>query len=539
MKSWTNVLLWWLAATAVAVEARSDVLYQWAIPVARTDGKTCTAYVWIPPTADRVRGVLIGGESYIADDPAIRKACAEERIAIVRASVDATFNYKIGLGPEVFLQVLDEAAKTTGYGEIAQAPFFPFGHSTSCNYATAAAAWKRNRCFGALVFKGSLVPPAYDADADLAGIPILAVKGQFEEFGPGPSGVLRAFEDRETAWKEDRAKYVGMRGTNENMLISLIVEAGSTHMAWNSRDGDYAALFLRKAARACIPDWRVDAVEPVITRKLTADAGALTDSDIVNPQATRAAPYAEYTGDRKGAYWHFDMEMARAFEGFHAGQFGKRPQFVAFADPANGTPIYSRHDLRYSARVAWTGPDVFRVAGTFLNEARDKYAKPEGPIGHAEGPILFRVFGLGGRDIVQVGSDTFRVIAYGERGMSGSIAAWHPGDDTYRASEQPASVRHGLLTQGDTQTISFPEIAAMKPGGEAQLAATSSQGLPVHYVVRSGPAVVEGNRLKILDIPPRATLPMRVEVTAYQWGRAVESFVQTAPPVTRTVRIAP
>jgi hypothetical protein len=182
---------------------------------------------------------------------------------------------------------------------------------------------------------------------------------------------------------------------------------------------------------------------------------------------------------------------------------------------------------------------VFRVAGTFLNEARDKYAKQEGPIGHAGGPILFRTFGLGGRDIVQVGPDTFRVISYGERGMSGSIAAWHPGDDTYRAAEQPAAVRHARLGQGDAQTIEFPEIAPLKPGGTATLAATSSKGLPVRYVVRSGPAVIEGDVLKVRDIPPRAKLPLTIEITAYQWGSAVEPLVQTAAPATRTVSIGP
>lgn len=533
-----NIITNLLVAIAISTTANADdAMYQWAIPVERPDGKTCTAYVWIPPAAERIRGVFIGGERHIADDPAIRKACAAESIAIVRAGIDAIFNYKTGPGPEIFLKVLDAVAETTGYSEIRQAPFFSFGHSTSCIYATAAAAWKRDRCFGVLVFKGSLMPPDYDPDADISGIPILAVKGQFEEFGPGPSGVLRDFEDRETAWKEDRRKYLAMRAGKENMLISLIVEAGSTHMEWTACDGEYAALFLRKAAQACIPDWPVDAGEPVTCGKLKAGAGVLTDSDITNTQAAKAAPYEAYKGDRKAAYWHLDMELARAFENFHVGRFGKRPQFVAFADPATGNPIYSRHDLRYGTRVAWVGPDVFRVAGTFLNEARDKYAKPEGPIGHADGPIRFRVFGLGGYDIEQVGADTFRVRSYGARGMGGSITAFHPDDDTYRRSEQPAGVRHKLLSQGDAQTIEFPEIAPLKPGDEVKLAATSSKGLPVRYIVQSGPGVVEGDVLKVTDIPPRGKLPLTVEVTAYQWGSAVEPFVQTALPVSRTVTV--
>lgn len=536
-----NRMIGWMAAAtalAAALDSSGDVMYQWAIPVERPDGRTCTAYVWIPPAAERVRGVFIGGEAYIAGDPAIRQACAEANIAIIRAGIDGIFNYKTGPGPEIFLKVLAAVAEATGYGEIARAPFFAFGHSTSCIYATAAATWKPTRCFGSLAFKGSVMPPTYDPEADLSGIPILAVKGQFEEFGPGPSGVLRDFEDRETAWKEDRAKYLRMRGENGNVLISLIVEAGSTHMEWTPRVGEYAALFLRKAAQARIPDWPVGAAEPVMCKSVDVASGALTSPEITAPDAPKAAPYAEYKGDRKAAYWHIDMELARAFEAFHAGRFGKRAQFVAFADPANGNPIYSRHDLRYGTRVAWVEPDVFRVAGTFLTEARDKYAKPEGPIGQADGPIRFRLFGLGGRDIEAVGPDTFRVVSYGGRGMGGSITAYHPGDDMYRPAEQPAGVRHRLLTDGESQAIEFPEIAALKPGGEVKLAATSSKGLSVRYVVQNGPAAIEGDVLKVQDIPPRAKLPLTVEVTAYQWGSAVEPFVQTAAPVTRTVTVA-
>jgi hypothetical protein len=51
--------------------------------------------------------------------------------------------------------------------------------------------------------------------------------------------------------------------------------------------------------------------------------------------------------------------------------------------------------------------------------------------------------------------------------------------------------------------------------------------------------VVEGDVLKIRDVPPRAKLPLSVEVTAYQWGSAVEPLVQTATPVTRTVSVVP
>ena len=180
------------------------------------------------------------------------------------------------------------------------------------------------------------MPPTYDPKADITGIPILAIKGQFEEFGPGPSGVLRDYEDRETAWKEDRAKYLRMRAKDERMLISLLVEAGSTHMEWTARDGEYTALFVRKAAKVRIPDWPVDGTKPVICKDVEVASGALTTTGITNPQAPKTAPYAEYRGNRKAAYWHADMELAKAFDAFHAGRFSKRAQFVTFTDPANG-----------------------------------------------------------------------------------------------------------------------------------------------------------------------------------------------------------
>ena len=57
--------------------------------------------------------------------------------------------------------------------------------------------------------------------------------GQFEEFGPGPSGVLRDFEDRETAWKGMLNALVRLREKDERNLIAYLVEPGGSHFAWS------------------------------------------------------------------------------------------------------------------------------------------------------------------------------------------------------------------------------------------------------------------------------------------------------------------
>ena len=55
--------------------------------------------------------------------------------------------------------------------------------------------------------------------------------------------------------------------------------------------------------------------------------------------------------------------------------------------------------------------------------------------------------------------------------------------------------------------------------------------------VAHGPATVEGNQLKVTEVPARATFPLEIKVVAYQFGRGVEPLVQTAKPVERVIMV--
>jgi hypothetical protein len=59
----------------------------------------------------------------------------------------------------------------------------------------------------------------------------------------------------------------------------------------------------------------------------------------------------------------------------------------------------------------------------------------------------------------------------------------------------------------------------------------------VYYYVQDGPAEIEGDTLKFTAIPPRARMPLKVTVVAYQWGRSIEPKLKTAEPVVRTFSI--
>ena len=91
-------------ACLLCIPAAAEV-YQYAVPATSADGKDIMAYLWVPPEADRLRGVLVGGmtlmEPEFSRDPIIRQACAGEKLAIVffSPSLDALFNYGDSLKP--------------------------------------------------------------------------------------------------------------------------------------------------------------------------------------------------------------------------------------------------------------------------------------------------------------------------------------------------------------------------------------------------------------------------------------------------------
>lgn len=117
--------------------------------------------------------------------------------------------------------------------------------------------------------------------------------------------------------------------------------------------------------------------------------------------------------------------------------------------------------------------------------------------------------------------------------------AYQPGDDKYAYAEQAAGFKFPPKnTNGQAQQIIFEAIPDQVVGGEPIiLRATSDTGLPVEFCMIDGPAEIEGNKLRFTPIPPRAKMPVKVTVNAYQWGRSIEPLVQSAEPVQRTFLI--
>lgn len=206
-----------VASCAGVVSPLSAAVFQYAVELPVKKGNA-GAFLWIPPEAKQVRGVLMAGmtlaERELVKDPQIRKACAAEQVAIVFLTA--------GLGSVDIQLVLDELAKGCGYRELSVAPLFFVGHSAGGPQAKAAAAKFADRCFGVMQYRGGA--PSWEPPLP-PGIPTLMMLGQFDEFG---KSMMRDENGREN-WENGRDEMIKFRSLDPANVGSIVIEPGAGH----------------------------------------------------------------------------------------------------------------------------------------------------------------------------------------------------------------------------------------------------------------------------------------------------------------------
>jgi hypothetical protein len=491
-------------------------------------GGAC-AYLWLPPASETLRGLLVGGEAEYAVSPAVRQACAENDLGIV------LFRGYLGLfrfwlegdrDAEKLLRGLDLLADRTGHPELRRVPWITFGHSTGGIFCRNVAYWKPDRVAAVIHYKSgnfhqrSHLPPG---DASLAGVPVLVINGQCETYGP--EGVEQPDErdkrldkryGRETQWVYVRSDIQKFRRRDPNHLMSLLLDLGGDHFFGSPELWEHAALFIRKTARYRIPARLPPGDEPVPCLPLKAEDGWLTDPDLKHPTHP-PAPYTDYTGDKAAAFWHYDREAAEATVAHHRNL--ANPQCLT-------NPVATWLD----DGEGWT----FRVHSEWLDALPETYCGPLAglKVGHSAAPFVYRCRPV--EPVEQTGPDTFRLL---RQARTVHIAAVHPGDATYRATNRWGNISSPPV-KGEKQTIEFAPISDLKPGQPGvALKARASSGLPVYVEVDYGPVVIENGTLIVRDLPTRAQYPLECGVTAWQIGRRGGRPVEAAPPVSQTFHV--
>ncbi len=512
----TRLLLIALASLAPALHA---AVFQYSVSVA-TVKKPSEAFLWIPPEAKQVRGVVMAGmtlmEREFVKDSVIRRACADEQLALVFL--------KCGLSAADPQKVLDDFAAVSGYGELSVAPLLFVGHSAGGPQAKECAVKFAGRCFGVVQYRGggpggsNAVPP---------GIPALMMLGQFDEFG----GVMRDENGRES-WESGRDQLAAFRAADERNQGSVVIEPGAGHFAWSERNAAYLALFIRKAAQA-----RITAYGSL--REIDSSSGWLTEPPGRGGGKFSPASVATFAGVRSNAAWHFDREMAEATVAYYAGIAGKRDQFIKWSDPFS-VDAGARF---FFSKIQWVDDgQTFEVHPVYADKVPGQYDGkgprwPDAgkPAGHSTTPI--RVKPVGG-PVVAVSTNRFRIqfdgLAPASEGGRVTFMAYSAGDAEYRYTEHVGMLPRGFngFKNGKPQTITFAPLPKLTTrNAPVKLNATSDAGLPVEFYVAHGPAAVENGHLKITDVPARAKFPIEIKVVAWQFGRGIEPLIQTAKPV--------
>ena len=319
------------AAVVVMVPALAraqDALWSHKLEIPRPDkgGKPqppMVAHLWLPPDVQTIRGLLYPGtvviDHKLAKDPAIRAALAEKQMGIIYFNPGLGSNYIRGEGEKVEVAL----------AEVQFVPWLTTGHSAAGISCRNVAYWKPHRVMGVLMLKsGNFHHGIEDMSRSIAGVPLMMISGEFEEYGPegGDLGVgLRSEYSshptdkkklNQTQWVMARMQMLGRRQKNPDNLWSLVVHRGKGHTSWDDQVEAIAIQFIKSCADTRIPKGVDPTKGEVKCVPMTAKDGWLYDADIKAPQH-KPAPFEKYTGEKAHAFWVPDEALAKAIWEYH------------------------------------------------------------------------------------------------------------------------------------------------------------------------------------------------------------------------------
>jgi hypothetical protein len=513
------------------MEAEAHV-YQYSVPTINEGD----AYLWIPPSCKYVRGIILACRNMLeqnwVESPIVRKAAADENLAILylyKKSDDIlTWEMK---EPSIKLleQITSDLARESGYQEIAWAPFILTGHSWMGRIPWTYTSHNPGRVAMSIPIRTYPLPDTLN----YSNIPMCYIVGQTTElpqYNDGRPG------DRDFYWPVVRETAIALRAKNENNLIGVVTYPGGLHTDWNDNQSEFLALVIRKTSQYRIPKGpqKKGKVKLIPVKK---EQGWLTDCGGMEPDKFEPAPYKQYKGDPRNAYWFFDEEQARATVKFNGDRKVRKMQMPTFVENGKVVPVGRDGYVKLALNPEEDGR-TFSVQGSFLNEVPEGLVDAGKLIGHAKsGEFSYRASVLNG---VQIGPDKFRIATTRYGSGTAMINVYHPGDDEYRCAIQPSKVMIPMKnTNGISQKINFPKMNDITEDVRTiQLQATVDSPQKPEYYVKAGPAIIVCDSiLKITSIPPKSKFPVKITVVACQWGRTIDPLYQTAREVKQTFYI--
>jgi len=520
---------WLVTAKADPVQSPENQVFQFmqnGVCTNWLDGSSskATAYLWIPENCKKIRGLLIlcanVPENRLVGHPAIREVCAKNDLGIVWCvpsfmnfrkdkvtGIDDAHDYKTST---TFLQeLLDGLAKNSGYAEIATAPWLPMGESGHLLMVDALVEFHPERCIAGVWLKNNHLPPKNRT------VPALVAFGSAQEWSQTQS-------DIRTNWNNIAKAYQGIldqRKQNPNWPLSYLIDGSSGHFDCSEKLAKFLVHYIDCVAKARIAD-------DGSLKAISLPDGFLADMPVPGHENHGAKRLSEAAPDQRGLPWFFDKQSAEEAQSFAAIDWKAETQLPGFADASGKILPFNFNGISNLQPEYEADGITFMLHGVMLDQLPEQFTNAGVKLAKAPGePTLEWLCG----PIKPLGGDKFQICL--DRSFPNSacyVAARQNGTDKIRTVVQPCGVKLQKNNSGIAQKITFDPIPGVKSGTKSiKLVAKSSAGLPVRFFVRAGPAVVHGDELEFMPIPPRSKFPLSVTVGAWQWGRAGDTPVKT------------
>ena len=491
------------------------------------------AYLWIPSTCTRVRGVLVFGynvpEHWLVGHPAIREVCAEQNLAILftcpsfRLSAvchDGKYpeEAKAKAHVEYLQQIVDALAMESGYEELRTAPWLPMGESMSLLIVTHLTNGAPERCIAGIHIKdgcwGQIKSP---------GVPMLEACGTGAEWDHQKYDLFTRWRDMAAG---DLKSHIEKRTAVPSWPGSLLIEAGSAHFSCTESMCRLLAQYIRAAVKA-----RLSPDGSLALRPVDLNTGYVAGLAVPGAAPVKPKRYSECRSEERNLPWFFDKESAQAAFDMANVNWDAQSQEPVFADSEKKPLPFNKRGIFDVPCQTESDGISFTLNAAFLAKLPVDSVKGGVPVGHAPGNAVIEwICG----PCIPLGANRFQIAPDRSWSPTANVIfrVMHPGDADYRLSVNPGIMKLNPNRFGKPQKIVFDPIPTQKIGvKEIQLHATSDSGLPIRFYVKAGPAEVHGDRLVFTPIPQRSKFPLTVTVVGWQWGRASEPAVQTALPV--------
>jgi hypothetical protein len=504
--------------------------YQFHITLEYKDAKgksrNTTVYLWVPTRSKQLSGVVLGSqnvlEQWLFEHPLIRKVCSRKHLAIVWACpgffVDGPTHHP-ELNIPMIGRVLDSLSNRSGYTELKQVPWLPVGHSGTNNLVDVLVEKVPEKLIAAIKMKG-------EPNFKHAEVPVLCTAGEYFEWNQQKEDLVHPF-DSMPKYRE----VLNERAATGN-LLSYFFDANTGHFDCSESLTKLVANYIATACEARLP-----ASNDGSLKKVSQAQGWIAGLPIPGEQSLKPKRYVQAGPSQKSYPWFLSRIQAKqAWQLAHVN-YRRKPQIAGFSDSVGRPAGFTRGIVwPIPYRVGEDGV-TFSIHPVLFTQIPDTFRFPKTPLGH--GRATPRVVMLCG-NAKRVGEYTFQLAP--ERSYMGSATYFvirMEGDRTYRTSIQPGSLVLKSNQLGVPQKIQWEMPAHIQESTKSiQLKAESNAGLKVSYYVKSGPAELKGNELRVKKIPVKAKYPVQVTVVAYQWGRNTpQDAVQTAPFVERTIWI--